>query len=127
MRSLKLLNRLLTTPRQTLMLSQAPYPGSTPEKLGEDCSSLKESLQGAEEVVYEARNDSTGNSFMKNGKREWVPVAVTKRGGEMSARELEGYKRIAYFEEKDKPYLSIQGKFQFSTPIAKRTRSQLNI
>ena len=74
-----------------LMLSQAPYPGSTPE---EDCRSLKELLQGAEKVVYEARNDSTGISFMKNGKREWVLVVVTKRGGEMSvvnwkvAREL---------------------------------------
>ena len=44
---------------------------------------------------------------MKNGKREWVPVVITKRDGEMSAHELEGCKRIAYFEEKDKPYLLI--------------------
>ena len=39
-------------------------------------NSLKDLLQGTENVVYEARDDTTGISFVRNGIREWVPVVV---------------------------------------------------
>ena len=52
----------------------------------EDGGSLKDLLQGAENIVYEARDDATNISFVMNGRRKWVPVVVTKlRGGEMNA------------------------------------------
>ena len=54
----------------------------------EDSSSLTDLLCEAKNVVYEARDDSTGISFVKNGKREWVPVVVTEGGREMSVAEL---------------------------------------
>ena len=47
---------------------------------------------------------STGISFVKNGKREWVPVVVTKSGGEMSAFEFEGCKRIVHFGKTNLTY-----------------------
>ena len=57
---------------------------------------------------------------MKNGRREWIPVVVTKlRGGEMSAAEMHKCKRIVYFEKEDSLYFLIwQGKLLFPTPIA---------
>ena len=52
--------------------------------------SLEDLLQEAENVVYEARDDTTGISFVKNGRREWVLVIVTKlRGGGMNAAEMD--------------------------------------
>ena len=39
----------------------------------EDSISLKE-VHCTENVVYEARDDTTGVSFDKNGKREWLPI-----------------------------------------------------
>lgn len=95
MKSLKLLSKSLTTPRQSLMLIHVPYPLLLfcHEKLEQskvDDSLLKELhvLQGVENVVYEARNDTAGISFVKSGRRKWVPIVVTKRGREMSAAEL---------------------------------------
>ena len=56
------------------------------EQSREDGGSLKDLLQGAENIVYEARDDATNISFVMNGRRKWVPVVVTKlRGGEMNA------------------------------------------
>ena len=67
-----------------------------------------EFLQGAENVVYEARDDTTGVSFNKNGKREWLPVVVTNQGKEMSpAAELKRCKKIVYFENENTPHFSI--------------------
>ena len=77
---------------QTAIIIELGTLPSTPacdEKSVEDCCSL----QGAENVVYEARNDSTGISFVENGKKEWVPVVITKRGRKTSAHELKGCKR----------------------------------
>ena len=102
-------------------------PPPTPVcKPREDSSSLTDLLCEAKNVVYEARDDSTGISFVKNGKREWVPIVVTEGGREMSVAELKKCKRIVYFEEGENHYLSLRlRKFQFPTPIARRTRSQL--
>ena len=75
-------------------------PPSTPVcKPRQSSSSLTDLLREAKNVVYEARDDSTGISFVTNGKREWVPIVVTKGDREMSAAELKGCKRIVYFEE----------------------------
>ena len=68
-------------------------------KSREDSSSLTDLLCEAKNVVYEARDDSTGISFVKNGKREWVPIVVTEGGREMSVAELKKCKRIVYFEK----------------------------
>ena len=46
------------------------------EKPREDSNSLKDLLQGAKNIAYEARDDSTGISFVRNSKREWVPDVV---------------------------------------------------
>ena len=43
----------------------------------EDDSSLGEVLQGSCNIVYEAKHDTTGVSFEKNGVNEWVPIVVT--------------------------------------------------
>ena len=97
------------------------------EQSREDGGSLKDLLQGAENIVCEARDDATKISFVMNGRREWVPVVVTKlRGGEMNVAKWINVRRIVYFEKEDSPYFSIwQGKLQFPRPIAKRTRFQL--
>lgn len=75
----------------------------------EDGDSLKDLLQGAVNVVYEARDDTTGISFVRNGIREWVPIVVNKpSSGEMNAAEMDRCKRIVYFEKEESPYFSIQ-------------------
>ena len=60
-------------------------------------NSLEDLLQGTENVVYEARDDTTGISFVRNGIREWVPVVVNKLSGgeiQMNAAEMDRCKRI---------------------------------
>ena len=93
-----------------------------------DSDTLKDLLQGTENVVYESRDDTTGISFVRNGIREWVPIVVDNlSGGEMNAAEMDRCKRIVYFEKEESPYFSIrQGKFSYPTPIAKQTCSQLS-
>ena len=53
-----------------------PPPPTPVCKPREDSSSLTDLLCEAKNVVYEARDDSTGISFVKNGKREWVPILL---------------------------------------------------
>ena len=105
---------------QTVTGTTSPVYHEKLEQSREDGGSLKDLLQGAESVVYEARDATTGISFVKNGRREWIPVVVTKlRGGEMSAAETDKCKRIVYFEKENSLYFLIwQGKLLFPTPIA---------
>ena len=76
--------------------------------------------------IYEAKDDATGVSFEKNGVKEWVPIVVTKKGKELSVKELERSKRIVYFQNENGPHFSIRkGNCQFPTPIARRTCSRI--
>ena len=67
------------------------YQSGDPEH-EEDDRSLGEVLQGSHNIVYEAKDDTTGVSFERNGVKEWVPIVVTnyiwkgarcERNGEM--------------------------------------------
>ena len=84
-------------------------------------------LQGAQNIMYEPRDDIPGLSFVRDEKKEWLPIRVTKNDGEeLSVCNLSQCKKISYFESKDGPMFSIQrGRFRFPTPIAKRTCSCL--
>ena len=85
--------------------------------------SLGEVLQGLHNIVYEAKDDTTGVSFEKNGVKKWVPIVVTNYGKELSVKEMERCKKIVYFQNENGPQFSIRnGKCQFPTPIARRTR-----
>ena len=65
-------------------------------------------------------------SFEKNGVKEWVPIVVTRKGKELSVKELERSKRIVYFQNENGPHFSIRkGNCQFPTPIARQTCSQI--
>ena len=100
---------------------QATAVDSVDEK---DDRSLDEVLQGSHNILYEAKDDATGVSFEKNGVKEWLPIVVTKKGKELSVKELERCKRIVYFQNENGPHFSIRkGNCQFPTPIARRTRS----
>ena len=85
--------------------------------------SLGEVLQGLHNIVYEAKDDTTGVSFEKNGVKKWVPIVVTNYGKELSVKEMERCKKIVHFQNENGPQFSIRnGKCQFPTPIARRTR-----
>ena len=100
------------------------YQSGYPEH--EDDCSLGEVLQGSRNIVYEAKDDTTGVSFEKNGVKEWVPIVVTNYGKELGVKEMERCKKIVYFQSENGPQFSIRkGKCQFPTPIARRTRSRL--
>ena len=92
----------------------------------EDDRSLDEVLQGSRNIFYEAKDEAAGVSFEKNGVKEWVPIVETRKGKELSVKELERCKRIVYFRNENGPHFSIRkGNCQFPTPIAKRTRSRI--
>ena len=113
---------------ESCVLPTSPVCHEKLELSREDSDTLKDLLQGTENVVYESRDDTTGISFVRNGIREWVPIVVDNlSGGEMNAAEMDRCKRIVYFEKEESPYFSIrQGKFNYPTPIAKQTHSQLS-
>ena len=50
---------------------------------------IDEVLQGSCNIVYEAKDDTTGVSFEKNGVKEWVSIVVTSYGKELSVKEME--------------------------------------
>ena len=101
------------------------YQSGDPER-EEDDRSLGEVLQGSRNIVYEAKDDTTGVSFEKNGVKEWVPIVVTNYGKELGVKEMERCKKIVYFQNENGPQFSIRkGKCQFPTPVARRTRSRL--
>ena len=43
-------------------------------------------LQGSHNIVYEAKDNTTGVSF---GVKEWVPIVVTNYGKELGVKETE--------------------------------------
>ena len=70
---------------------------------------------------------TSANAGEKN--KEWLPVRVLNRKAwakELSARDLNRYKKIEYLESEEGLIFSIQsGRFHFPTSIAKWTRSRL--
>ena len=93
------------------------YQSGDPEH-EEDDRSLGEVLQGSHNILYEAKDDTTGVSFERNGVKEWVPIVVTNYGKELGVKEMERCKKIVYFQNKNGPQFSIRkGKCQFPTPI----------
>ena len=73
-------------------------------------------MQGSRNNVYDAKDDTTGVSFEKNGVKEWVPIVVTNK--ELSVKEMERCtcKKIVHFQSENGPQFSIRkGKCQFPT------------
>ena len=62
------------------------YQSGGPEQ-EEDDRSLSEVPQGSHNIVYEAKDDTTGVSFEKNGVKEWAPIVVTNYGKELGVKE----------------------------------------
>ena len=91
---------------------------------------LREILEGARNVIYEAKEDTPGISFQKEDRNEpqWVPVKVmSKSGGEYDARYLKACRSVKFAKDDDgTPFFSVQyGHCRFPTPIALRIRSRL--
>ena len=59
-------------------------------------------------LLYEAKDDTTGVSFEKNGVKKWVPIVVTNYGKELGVKEMERCKKIVYFQNENGPQFSIR-------------------
>ena len=88
---------------------------------------LQEVLEGADNILYEAKEDIPGIRFQKHGKENWVPVrAVLDSIHKDDIHYLKGCKSVRFFRSTDgTPSLSLhRGKCRFPTPIALRTRAR---
>ena len=54
-------------------------------------------------LLYEAKDDTTGVSFEKNGVKKWVPIVLTDYGKELGLKEMERCKKIVYFQNENVP------------------------
>ena len=88
---------------------------------------LQEMLEGADNILYEAKEDVPGVRFQKHGKENWVPVrAVLDSIHKDDIHYLKGCESVRFFRSADgTPSLSLRkGKCRFPTPIALRTRAR---
>ena len=85
-------NAQIATDIESCALLTSPVCHEKLELSRKDGDSLKDLLQGAENVVY-MKLEMTVQLY--DGIREWVPVVVNKlSGGEMNAAEMDRCKRI---------------------------------
>ena len=91
---------------------------------------MQEILEGAQNVIYEAKEATPGICFQKEDRNEhqWVPVKViSKSRGEYDACYLKACRSVKFAKDDDgTPFFSVQhGRCRFPTPIALRIRSRL--
>ena len=60
-------------------------------------------LQGSHNIMYEAKDDTISVSFVRNGVKEWVPIAVTYYGKVLSVKRWRDARKLCTFRMKMVP------------------------